>query len=443
MTPLRQALQAGQPQDWDALFDALEQQQAHWQESFQALQQQREDDSLRACGQRLHQQFELALARAELCQQQPTPQRGEALAAALEALEPMLAEAHEQIWSHHGPTPLAGVNQLFYSFEAWQGGAPESPYRAALQAETHRLAAARQMPGLAPEQDALLQDMSETLTRLAHQPDDDLMDLLEDQANRYADLLQPTDPPAPWWTRLAQAAEPERSELIEAQLARLEAVARTAAALAGATPSASLSESLEDLEDASAECQDELRAVGEGGPVVPARLARLQLELDACQAELEAALARLAQCTCVRCALPQPAGATRCLRCHARLPQSGDAVPASVDIEQPALPVSCDPALNPNLAHLRSVLHSNDPAALQQEQQRWQALLQQGRRLDPGRPEWEELQLILQQLAQPQPPLDQLEQLLLRITAASPPSQPEAPTARTPKQPGAKRKELP
>lgn len=294
-----------------------------------------------------------------------------------------LLQFQEEMWHHQGPTPLAGINQIFWAYESWMSGdSSEDYYWHCIEAERKRLQYAADTPGMEVELlgcARLLLDALEHLLRLGGGPESETqLDEVQRLAHRYAELLGPEISPN-WLAHLevllGSEDESELHAFVWRKLAELHSLHQGVNALLLQMDSALLEEKGRELQALFEELTDALQDLLEHPDTPLDEIREIDEDLSKTRQEVLALLDAQGQLACPKCAVTVEAGQKFCPACGFRMLERVE------DREQQDFRESERVAAsNPNLAYLQSVSHDYvdgklDREAMQAEVDRWSKLL--------------------------------------------------------------------
>ena len=289
----------------------------------------------------------------------------------------------EEVWRHHGPTPLPGINQVFWAYESWMGGgSPQEYYWHCIEAERKRLHYAIETPGMETELSACavsLRDGLEQLLRLGGGPESESqLDEIQRMAHGYAELLGP-ELPANWLAHLelllALGDAQELHSFVWRKLAELHSLSEGLKVLLQSVNSVLLEEKGKELQGLFEELATALQDLLENPELTIDEVREIDADLSAARQDVLTLLDLQGQLACPRCAATVEKGIRFCPGCGFRMLDRID------ERAQYELGESTPTASrNPNLAYLHAVAQDYadgkvDGPAMEIELQRWQRLL--------------------------------------------------------------------
>lgn len=292
-----------------------------------------------------------------------------------------LQSFQEEVWRLHGPTPLAGINQMFWAYEAWMGGGEQEYYWHCIETERRRLQYALDTPGMEVElgrtAQALL-DSLDQLLRLAGGPESEAqLDQIQRLAHSYAELLGPALP-ANWLEHLElliqSQDETELHAFVWRKLSELHSLSQGVAVLVTTVDSALLEEKSKELQALFAELTEALQNLLEDPEASLDDIREIDQDLSQSRQEVLALLDVQGQLACPKCAATVEGGQKFCPACGFRMLERVD------DKGQHDLSEAGESAANPNLAYLQAVAQEfadgkSDRATMEAEVERWRSLL--------------------------------------------------------------------
>ncbi|MBS2036996.1 hypothetical protein JST97_18545 [bacterium] len=402
--------------DFAAFVSGLEAHFASWQASLQQMPEEMRQQ-LADVESRVGQGYIDCLQGADVLTRAPEPQLAEAFLRLHRQHTQNLYQFQDEVWRLHGPTPLPGINQIFWAYEAWMGGsASQDYYWHCIETERKRLNYAMDTPGISLELMGSAQELSrglEQLLRLTGGPQSEaLLDQVQRHAHTYAELLGPEVSPN-WLAHLElllQSDEPqELHAFVWRKLSELHSLSRGLKALLESVHSALLEDKGAELQELFEEMSGALQDLLENPEAPLDEIREIDEDLSAARQEVLALLDVQGQVACPKCSATVEKGQKFCAACGFRMLERVE------EREQQDLSGSSDPVpVNPNLAYLQAVTQDFADGKLQRPDM--EAELDRWRRLLSELPEEERFKLQVERLAEG---VDRLETWMASPTLAS------------------------
>ncbi|MFN8608093.1 MAG: zinc ribbon domain-containing protein [Vulcanimicrobiota bacterium] len=391
MKPFQEALEAyastgerAELPDFAAFVAGLEAHFAGWQASLQSMPEEMRRQ-LGEIEERVGQGYSDCLEGAGDLSRAPEPRLAEAFLRLHRQHTQNLYLFQEEVWKLHGPTPLPGINQIFWSYEAWLGGqATQDYYWHCLEAERKRLTYALETPGMELELQALARRLYESLGQLlrlpAGQETEACLDEIQRLAHGYAERLGP-DSSANWLAHLELLLDSEDEQELHAfvwrKLSELHTLSRGVGALLQSLDSAVLEEKGRELAELLEEMTEALQDLLEKPDTPLEEIREIDEDLSAVRQEMLSMLDARGQLACPKCAATVESGKKFCGACGFRMLEKVDEREGQ-DLSGSA---TAGPA-NPNLAYLQAVSQDYLDGKLERtdmeaELDRWRRLLGQ------------------------------------------------------------------
>ena len=389
MTPFQAALEAyvssgdrADLPDFSVFVQGLEAHFAHWHAGLQQMPEEMRQQLAEVEG-RVAQGYSDCLQGAADLSRAPEPKLAEAFLRLHRQHTQNLYEFQEEVWRHHGPTPLSGINQIFWAYEAWMGGtAPQEYYWHCIEAERKRLKYAMDTPGMEVEllgcAGQLHQSLEQLLRLSGGEESEAQLDEVQRQAHRYAELLGPEVAPN-WLAHLELLLQSEDQQELHAfvwrKLSELHNLSQGLKILLDSMESALLEEKGKELQALFEEMGLALEDLLENPDTPLDDIKEIDEDLSSARQAVLAMLDAQGQLACPKCAATVEKGKKFCAACGFRMLERVD------DREQQDLSETPQvPAGNPNLAYLRAVTQDYVDGKLERsdmeaEVDRWRRLL--------------------------------------------------------------------
>lgn len=390
--------EVGDLPDFPGFIQGLEAHFAGWSAGLEQMPEELREQ-LSEVEQRISQGYLSCLQGAEQLSQTPDPKVAEAFLSLHRQHTQNLYLFQEEVWRLQGPTPLPGINQIFWSYEAWMEGGSQDYYWHCIEAERKRLRYAADTPGMEVELSACAQsllDALEQLLRLGGGPESELqLDEIQRLAHRYAELLGPAISPN-WLAHLEllldSQDESELHAFVWRKLAELHTLDQGVTALVGQTDSALLEEKGKELQELFQELTGALQDLLENPDTPLDTIREIDEDLSHARQDVLGLVDAQGQLACPKCATTVEKGQKFCPACGFRMLERLE------EHQHPELSEAGGEAqVNPNLAYLSGLSQDYvdgklERAAMEAEVERWHKLLA----AVPGDPR---LQAQLEQLA--------------------------------------------
>ena len=391
--------------DFPVFIQGLEVHFATWHSSLQQMPEEMRQQLVEA-EERVGQGYIDCLQGATDLSQTPAPELAVAFLRLHRQHTQNLYLFQEEVWRHHGPTPLSGINQVFWAYESWMGGgSPQEYYWHCIEAERKRLSYAIDTPGMEAELLACagsLRDGLEQLLRLGGGPESESqLDEIQRLAHRYAELLGP-EMPANWLAHLelllGSEDDQELHSFVWRKLAELHSLGEGVRVLLQSMDSALLEEKGKELQGLFEELATALQDLLEDPEMTLDEVREIDADLSAARQDVLILLDLQGQLACPKCAATVEKSIRFCPGCGFRMLDRIEER-EKYELSESAPTVS----RNPNLAYLQSVSQEYadgkvDGPAMLAELARWQRLLAELPNEESLRSQVQELNLGLERM---------------------------------------------
>ncbi|MBN9416354.1 MAG: zinc ribbon domain-containing protein [Candidatus Eremiobacteraeota bacterium] len=367
--------------DFAAFSQGLEEHFASWHSNLLAMPEELREN-LNELEERVSQGYQDCLQGASELQQAIDPQLAGLFLRLHRQHTQNLQQFQEEVWRLHGPTPLAGINQMFWAYESWMGGGDQEFYWHCIETERRRLQYAIDTPGMEVElgrcAQALLESLEGLLRLAAGSESEAQLDQVQRLAHGYAELLGPALP-ANWLEHLDLLLQSQDDTELHAfvwrKLAELHSLSQGVSALLTTVDSALLEEKGKELQALFAELTEALQNLLEDPEASLDGIREIDEDLSQRRQEVLALLDVQGQLACPKCAATVEGGQKFCPACGFRMLERVDEK-AQHDLSEAAV----GGGVNPNLAYLQAVAQEyadgkSDRASMEAEVERWRSLL--------------------------------------------------------------------